>query len=93
MMVDHLRYFGPVDPDSSWALFHAALERVGRYEARDRLTMFDAVKDAIAAAFAGKDAAGEQAAARTQLTEAAYPIRFERQVILNGRNGRGTADA
>lgn len=89
MMADYSRYFGPVEPSMPWPLFLAFVRRVDRYEARNQLTMFDAVRSAIGAALGGEDKVGALDAARKQMAETAYPIRFERQVILNGRGSHG----
>ena len=74
MMAEYAHYYGgPPAHDMAWPLFLACLRRTGRYEARRQLTLFDSVRSAIGAAFAGEKGAGDVESARESLTRLAYP--------------------
>lgn len=94
MVAEYAHYYGgPPAPDMAWPLFLALLRRAGRYEARRQLTLFDAVRSAIGAAFAGDKGAGEVESVRTNLVRASYPIgpesssRFTPNTLAVGDDG------
>lgn len=82
MMSEYAYYYGPVDPEMAWPLFLAKLRLAPRFEARQRLSLFDSVRFAINAALAGSASSGPVEAARVQMEEMAYPVKRERQVIM-----------
>ncbi len=80
-------YHGEPSADMKWPLFLALVERAPRFDARQMLTFFDAVRAAIGSAFGGDKVEAHRA--RERLIRRAYPVKRERQQIVRDE---GTSD-
>lgn len=85
------RYGGPPPPDLPWPMFAALAARALRYDARAELAHWNAVDNALAAAFGSNVA--QVRANRITLVAQAYPFRDVAPKIVTNQWGKDAPEA
>lgn len=76
MIAEYATYFGaPPAPSLPWPLVLACTDRIGRVDARSKLTHLGALDMALGSLFAGKDQQGAAERDREKLVREAYPVK------------------